>query len=177
MTHPDWPPLHLREWEPTYLTLHRWMQIVGKIRMALAPPVNHWWHVPLYVTPQGLTTSTIALPEKKSSMTISFDLFAHRLRIDLSDGRGTGFALEPMSVAEFYQRIVSELRALGIEVAIWSVPVEVADRTPFPEDVQHASYDREQVERVHRILLSTDRVFSIYRGLFLGKSSPVHLFW
>jgi hypothetical protein len=175
----DWPPLRLRDWEPTYLTLHRWTQIVGKVRMALAPPVNHWWHVPLYITPEGFTTSTIACPSEadSSSMTISFDFAAHRLRIQLSEGRGSSFALEPMTVADFYERTMAELRALGVDVTIWPVPVEVSDQTPFTEDRQHASYDPEYVQRVHRILLSTERVFSVFRGMFLGKSSPVHFFW
>jgi hypothetical protein len=174
-----WPPLRLRDWEPTYLTLHRWTQIVGKVRMALAPPVNHWWHVPLYVTPEGLSTSTIACAHDapNRSMSIRFDFIAHRLHIDLSDGRGSSFALEPMSVADFYQRVMAELRSLGLKVAIWPVPVEVSDLTPFTADRRHASYDPEAVARVHRILLSTDRVFSRFRGTFLGKSSPVHFFW
>src|SRR5262249_39790864 len=156
-----------------YLTLHRWTQIVGKVRMALAPPVNHWWHVPLYITPDGLSTSTIACLNENhsSSMTIDFDFVAHRLRIRLSDGRNSSFALEPMTVADFYERTMAELRALDVDVSIWPVPVEISDRTPFTEDRHHASYDPGAVERVHRILLSTDRVFSVFRGMFLGKSS------
>jgi hypothetical protein len=174
-----WPPLRLRDWEPTYLTLHRWTQIVGKVRMALAPPVNHWWHVPLYVTPEGLSTSTVACAHgaPNRSMSISFDFLAHRLRIHLSDGRESSFALEPMTVADFYRRCMAELHSLGVDVTIWPVPVEVSDRTPFTEDRHHASYDPEAVERVHRILLSTEQVFSRFRGKFLGKSSPVHFFW
>ena len=174
----DWPTLRLRDWEPTYLTLHRWTQIVGKVRMALAPPVNHWWHVPLYVTPEGLSTSNVACGNVPNhSMSISFDFVAHHLRIHLSDGRGSSFALEPMTVADFYQRVMAELHSLGVKVTIWPVPVEVSDRTPFTDDRHHASYDPEAAERVHRILLSTDRVFSRFRGTFLGKSSPVHFFW
>lgn len=175
MSHADWPELSLAEWEPTYLTLHRWTQIAGKIRMALAPWMNHWWHAPLYVTSEGLTTSTMPYGERALSLT--FDFCAHRLVAHSSDNRSGGFPLEPMSVADFYQRVLDLLARLEIEVAIWPVPVEVVDRTPFPEDRHHASYDRAQVERVHRILLSAARVFAVHRGRFLGKASPVHFFW
>lgn len=175
MKHSAWPPLDLREWEPTYLTLHRWLQIVGKVRLALSPPVNHWWHVVLYVTPQGLTTSTI--PFSGGCLAITFDFTAHALSIVLSDGRTASFPLEPMSVAEFFEKTTSSLRSLGVHVDIWPIPVEVADRTPFTEDRRHASYDRRQVAQLHRILLSTHSVFEKFRGKFLGKSSPVHFFW
>ena len=175
MDHNDWPPLRLREWEPTYLTLHRWLQIVGKIKLALAPPVNHWWQVALYVTPGGITTAT--LPFGNGCLTVNFDFVAHSLTVLLSDGRTASFALEPMPVAAFYARTMAALHELGVEVRIWPVPVEVTDQTPFTEDRIHASYDRQQIERVHRILLSVDRVFARFRGTFLGKCSPVHLFW
>jgi hypothetical protein len=175
MTHRAWPELSLAEWEPTYLTLHRWTQIAGKIRLALAPWMNHWWHVPLYVTSEGLTTSS--MPYLDRHLTITFDFCAHRLVAHTSDGRRDGFALEPMAVADFYQQVMAMLSRLDIEVAIWPVPVEIPDTTPFPEDRRHASYDREQVERLHRILLSAARVFTLHRGRFVGKSSPVHFFW
>ena len=175
MTAAAWPELSLAEWEPTYLTLHRWTQIAGKIRLALAPWMNHWWQVPLYVTSEGLTTS--AMPYLDRHVTITFDFCAHRLVAHTSDDRRDGFPLEPMAVADFYQKMVELLARLEIEVAIWPVPVEVVDTTPFPQDRGHASYEREQVERLHRILLSASRVFGHHRGRFLGKASPVHFFW
>jgi hypothetical protein len=175
MQHEDWPELRLSEWEPTYLTLHRWLQIVGKVRLALSPPLNHWWHVPLYVTPEGLTTSTV--PFSGGCLSIVFDFVAHKLTVTLSDARAASFPLEPMTVAEFYAKVTRLLAGLGVDVHIRPIPVEVVDQTPFPEDTKHRSYDRVHVERVHRILLSSERVFSRFRSTFIGKSSPVHLFW
>jgi hypothetical protein len=175
MDHEDWPVLQLAEWEPTYLTLHRWTQIIGKIRLAYAPFVNHWWHVPLYVTSHGLTTSV--MPCDARHLTITLDFCSHRLIAHTNDTGTESFPLEPMSVARFYDRLCALLGKLDIPVKIWPVPVEVVDRTPFPEDRAHASYDRHAVEKLHRILLSTDRVFSEFRSRFLGKSSPVHFFW
>ncbi len=175
MSDAAWPELSLAEWEPTYLTLHRWTQIVGKVRLALAPWINHWWHTPLYVTSEGLTTSS--MPIGGRHLTLTFDFCSHRLTAHTSDNRRDGVPLEPMSVAEFYRQVLALLARLEIDVAIWPVPVEVADRTPFAEDHSHASYDRAQVEQVHRILLSASRVFSLHRGRFLGKASPVHFFW
>jgi hypothetical protein len=175
MSDAAWPELSLVEWEPTYLTLHRWLQIAGKIRMALAPWMNHWWHTPLYVTSEGLTTSS--MPYRGRHLTLTFDFCGHRLAAHTSDNRRDGFALEPMSVADFHARMTELLARLDVEVEIWPVPVEVVDRTPFAEDRRHASYDRAQVERVHRILLSSSRVFALHRGRFLGKASPVHFFW
>jgi len=171
----DWPELSLAEWEPTYLTLHRWTQIAGKIRLALSPWMNHWWQVPLYVTSEGLTTTS--MPCRDRHLTLTFDFCAHRLVATASDNRRDGFALEPMSVADFHQKVMALLARLDVEVTIWPVPVEVVDTTPFPDDHNHASYDREQVERLHRLLLSAARVFARHRGRFLGKSSPVHFFW
>ena len=175
MTARAWPELSLADWEPTYLTLHRWTQIAGKIRLALAPWMNHWWQTPLYVTSEGLTTS--AMPYVDRHLTINLDFCSHRLVAHTNDDRRDGFPLEPMSVADFYARVVELLARLDVDVAIWPVPVEVADTTPFTEDHHHASYEREQVERLHRILLSSARVFTHHRGRFLGKSSPVHFFW
>jgi hypothetical protein len=172
---PGWPPLPLAEWEPTYLTLHRFAQVVGKIRLAHAPWLNHWWHAPLYVTSEGLTTG--AMPWGERHLTVTFDLVGHRLVLHASDRRAESFPLEPMTVADFYARVRGALAALGVEAQIWPVPVEVVDRTPFDEDRHHASYDRNPVERLHQILLSCSRVFGEHRGRFLGKSSPVHFFW
>ena len=175
MEHPSWPPLPLEEWEPTYLTLHRWTQIVGKVRMARARWLNHWWHVPLYVTSYGLTTS--AMPCDSRQVTFTFDFCAHRLMAHASDKQSEGFDLAPMSVAQFYRKVMDLLRKMRIEAHIWPVPVEVVDTTPFPEDEKHAAYDRDAVERLHRILIAVDGVFNEHRGRFLGKSSPSHFFW
>jgi len=175
MSHPAWPALSLAEWEPTYLTLHRWTQVAGKIKLRLAPWLNHWWHTTLAVSSDGLTTS--AMPYRDRHLTLTFDFCAHRLVAHTSDDRSAELPLEPMTVADFYQRVLAMLARLEVDIEIWPVPVEVADTTPFTEDRIHASYDRAQVERFHRILLSTARVFAVHRGRFLGKSSPVHFFW
>jgi hypothetical protein len=175
MTAHDWPDLSLDAWEPTYLTLHRWTQIVGKVRLAYAIWVNHWWHVPLYVSSQGLTTSS--MPCDGRELTLTFDFCAHRLIAHTSDKRIESFPLETMSVAEFYDRLARLLARLDVDARIWPVPVEVVDTTPFPQDRHHATYDREQVEKLHRILLNVARVFEFHRGRFLGKCSPVHFFW
>ncbi len=175
MEHPSWPPLSLESWEPTYLTLHRWLQIVGKVRMALEPWLNHWWHVPLYVSSYGLTTSS--MPCREHQLTLTFDFCKHRLVAHTSTRKRASLALEPMTVATFFHRVESLLGELDLELKIWPVPVEVADATPFSADTHHRSYDREAVERLHRILVSVDRVFRRHRGGFVGKSSPVHLFW
>ncbi|HMI90297.1 MAG TPA: DUF5996 family protein [Polyangiales bacterium] len=171
---PRWPALDLAQWEPTYLTLHRWTQIVGKIRLSRAPWLNHWWHAPLYVCSRGLTGS---LPCDGRVLTLTLDFCAHQLVAHTSDKRSESFELRAMSVAEFYERIMATLAKLGVHTRIRPVPVEVMDTTPFPEDHAHASYDRGQVEALHRILLEVDRVFAIHRGWFTGKSSPVHFFW
>lgn len=175
MAHQDWPALSLTEWEPTYLTLHRWTQIVGKVRLAKDRWLNHWWHTTLYVDSHGLTTGSMSCDGRQLSIT--FDFCTHRLSAHTSDKRTASFPLEPMSVADFYARTLSMLDELDVQVELWPVPVEVVDTTPFPEDHHHAAYDAEKVERLHRILLSVDRVFKTHRGWFLGKSSPVHFFW
>jgi hypothetical protein len=175
MDHPDWPALALDEWEDTYLTLHRWTQVVGKIRLATASWANHWWQTTLYVTPRGLTTSS--MPCDGRLFTITFDFCSHELVAHTSDKREASFPLEPMSVAEFHRRTMELVAGLGVDVRIWPVPVEVVDRTPFPKDTVHASYDRDQVERVHKILGSVDKVFNRHRGGFVGKCSPSHFFW
>ncbi|HET6280523.1 MAG TPA: DUF5996 family protein [Polyangia bacterium] len=175
MNHDDWPALPLEKWESTYLTLHRWMQIVGKVRLAHEPYLNHWWQVPLYVSSQGLTTSSI--PCGDQYLTMTFDFCAHRLFMHTSDRRMESVELAPIAVADFYARVMEALRKLEINVKIWPVPVEVVDRTPFPDDRHHASYDRGWAEKLHRALLSIDQVFRSHRGRFVGKSSPVHFFW
>jgi len=170
-----WPALPLEAWRDTYTTLHMWTQIVGKIRLALTPAVNHWWHVPLYVTARGLDTSPI--PYGGGYFQITFDFSDHVLVIACSNGRTEGIELAPRSVADFYATLMKTLAALGIEVRIWPMPVEVPNPVRFTEDRRHASYDREPVRRLWQILLQSDAVFKDFRGRFIGKCSPVHFFW
>jgi hypothetical protein len=172
---PEWPSLSFPDWENTCDTLHMWTQIVGKTRMALAPPENHWWHVPLYVTPRGLSTSSI--PYRHESFDVEFDLLAHKLLVRTSEGRECNIPLYPRSVADFYSEYMACLRALGIDVKIQLTPVEFDDTTPFDQNRHHASYDSKHVESFRRILIHTDRVLKEFRSRFLGKSSPVHFFW
>jgi hypothetical protein len=170
-----WPSLPFGAWRETCATLQLWTQIVGKIRLALAAPVNHWWHVPLYVTSRGLATS--AMPHRAGSFEIAFDFIDHRLAIIASDGAATSFALRPMSVAEFYQAMTAELHKVGVDVRIWTMPVELLDAIPFERDRQHAAYDRDYARRFWRVLVQANRVFGQFRGRFVGKASPVHFFW
>jgi hypothetical protein len=172
---PEWPALPYAEWEKTRDTLHMWTQIVGKTRMKLAPLENHWWNVPLYVTPRGLGTSSI--PWGTGSFAIDFDLVAHQLLFHSSAGVQHCMRLYPRSVADFYAEYMAALRSLGIDVKIYKTPVEFDDLTPFDQDHHHASYDTEYVERFRRILVCCDRVFKQFRSRFLGKCSPVHFFW
>ena len=170
-----WPSLPFAEWRDTCATLHLWTQVVGKIRLAQAPLINHLWQVPLYVTARGLTTS--AMPHGTRSFQIDFDFIDHRLRIDACDGTGDSFALTPCSVADFHREIMSRLRALGLEPRIWTMPVEIPDPIPFEEDRVHAAYDRDYANRFWRILVQCERLFARFRAGFLGKVSPVHFFW
>ncbi|HVV47500.1 MAG TPA: DUF5996 family protein [Bryobacteraceae bacterium] len=170
-----WPDLPLEAWADTCATLHVWTQIAGKIRMTLSPPVNHSWHVPLYVTARGLTTSPI--PHGSRTFQIDFDFIVHRLSIPVSDGSTGGFPLEPQTVAAFYRRLMSELQRLNLPVRIHNRPNEVADPIPFDQDEVHRSYDAEYANRFWRILFQADRVMKEFRGRFIGKCSPVHLFW
>jgi hypothetical protein len=170
-----WPALPLASWRESCETLQLWTQIVGKIRLAQAPFANHWWQVPLYVTARGLTTSL--MPYGSLGFQIDFDFIDHRLVIATSDGRGEFLALAPFSVARFYREVMARLRALGIEVAIWTMPVEIPDAAPFDTDEIHAAYDADYVGRFWRILVQCDRLFSLFRSGFLGKVSPVHFFW
>ncbi|GEM_PF-19555 len=170
-----WPALPLADWRETYETLHMWTQIVGKTRLALAPPVNHWWHVPLYVTPLGLTTS--AMPYDDRSFEVEFDFLSHTLHVRTSDGAARLIALAPRSVADFYAEYLGTLSSLGLAVRIWPHPVEVPNPIPFPEDRTHASYDAAAVERFRRALVSAARALETFRSGFLGKVSPVHFFW
>jgi len=170
-----WPALPLAEWQETYATLHMWTQIVGKTRLALAPMENHWWQVALYVTPRGLTTST--MPYKERAFAVDFDFIDHKLWVRANDGATRAVALIPRSVADFYAEYMSVLRSLGFEVALKPSPVEVQTAIPFAEDRQHAAYDPHAANLCWQILLQTDRVLKRFRGRFLGKASPVHFFW
>lgn len=170
-----WPELPYEAWRDTRATLHRWTQIVGKVRLAKTPWVNHSWHVTLYVTSRGLGTSVI--PYQERSFEIDFDLLAHRLLLRASDGAEKSLPLEPRSVAEFYRDVVGNLGALGLPVDIDRIPNEVEDATPLDEDRMHASYDRDAASRFFQVLVQVDRVFKNFRSRFLGKVSPVHFFW
>jgi len=173
---PDrWPALPLRAWQDTCATLHMWTQIVGKVRLALTPLVNHWWNVPLYVTARGLTTSQ--MPYGGGAIEIWFDFLDHRLVLETSDGSTKTLPLRPQSVADFYNEFMQMLRSAQINVKIWKMPREVPSPIPFDEDRVHASYDPEYAQRFWRVLLAVDRVFSEFRASFIGKSSPVHFFW
>ena len=170
-----WPALPLEAWRPTYHNLHMWTQIVGKVRLALTPRINHWWNVPLYVTARGLTTSPISHPG--GMFEIKFDFVDHKLLIERSDGSGWELALAPRTVADFYAEFMAALRALGIEVSIYAKPVEVPDPVPFAEDRLYKAYDPDAAHRCWRILVSCDEVLTKFRSGFLGKCSPVHFFW
>jgi hypothetical protein len=171
------PPLPLDEWEPTKNTLHLWAQIVGKIRMASAPPRNHWWHVPLYVDVRGLTTRLMHAQDGLG-FRIDFDFVDHRLVVSTAEGAVESLELvEGLSVAEFDKRLHGLLRRLGVDVAIRESPFGVPTTTPFPSDQEHAAYDRNAVERFWRILDWSAVVFEEFAGWFCGKTSPVHLFW
>jgi hypothetical protein len=171
----SWPELPLEAWQDTYATLHMWTQIVGKVRLALSPRVNHWWEVPLYVNARGLTTS--AIPYGNGIFEVQFDFLEHKLIIQISWGSAKALALKPQSVADFYAEFMSALRALGIEVKIWTMPVEIPNPVRFESDTQHASYDPEYARRFWQILILCDTAFQEFRAGFLGKDSPVHFFW
>jgi hypothetical protein len=170
-----WPSLPLAEWKDTYATLHMWTQIVGKVRLALTPPINHWWGTALYVSSRGLTTS--AIPYENGAFEVNFDFIAHSLQISTSLGESRELRLRPRTVAEFYSEFMGALHSLGIEVNIWAMPVEVPRPVRFNLDESHASYDAEYAHRFWRVLVSVDNVFREFRSRFIGKSSPVHFFW
>jgi Family of unknown function (DUF5996) len=170
-----WPSLPFNEWRETCATLHMWTQVVGKVRLALAPRVNHWWQVPLYLSARGLTTSPVPYGER--TFQVDFDFQEHRLLIETSDGGSREMRLAPRTVADFYGEFMSSLRSLGLEVKIWTTPVEVANPVPFEKDEAHASYQPEYANRFWRALVQADRVLQKFRSRFLGKCSPVHFFW
>jgi Family of unknown function (DUF5996) len=170
-----WPSLDLQAWKDTCATLHLWTQIVGKIRLAQSPWVNHSWHVTLYVTARGLTTSPI--PYGTRIFQIDFDFIEHRLTIQSSNGGLGAIPLQPQSVAAFYKRLMDEMGKLDLRVQIQKKPNEVVDAIPFDQDESHATYDQEYANRFWRVLVQADRVFKQFRADFTGKCSPVHFFW
>src|SRR5262245_22720862 len=170
-----WPALPVAEWVATRDTLQLWTQIVGKVRMVSTPVSNHWWNVPLYVSSRGLTTSLI--PREGRAFQIDFDLLADRLEISVSDGTSASMALAPGPVASFYDGLMGRLDQLGLHTEMWTMPVEIADAIPFDDDTLHTTYDADQARRFWRLLIQANRVFEVFRSRFLGKVSPVHLFW
>jgi hypothetical protein len=170
-----WPALPLASWRDTCETIHMWTQIIGKIRLKLSPPVNHWWHVPLYVTSRGLTTSPI--PSGSRTFDATFDFIDHLLILQTSDGVTERLPLQPQSVANFYHEVMAAFRRLVIPVRIWTMPSEVPAPIRFEQDQQHHAYDAEYAHRFWRALLSTDEILKEFRTGFIGKASPVHFFW
>jgi hypothetical protein len=176
MTHQTrWPALPYDEWKDTYATLHLWLQIVGKIALALAPPLNHCWGVALHVTARGLATRV--LPHGLRSFAMQFDFIDHQLLICTSDGAVRTLALAPRSVADFYRELMHTLDAMGLPVEIWPVTVEMPSPIRLDQDTQDRSYDRDYANRFWRILVHIDRVFTASHCAFVGKTSPVNFFW
>ncbi len=171
----DWPELKWSQWQKTAETLHMWMQIVGKTRLALSPLQAHWWNVPLYVTARGLSTS--AMPYGEEFLEIEFDFVSHKLRFRLSTGASLSTPLRPQSVAEFYAEYERSLAAIGVTVKINPVPVELKNPIPFAQDYVHADYDADAAHRFWRVLMHAERVFQRFSSGFVGKVSPVHFFW
>ena len=168
--------LKFSEWQDTLATLHMWTQVIGKIRLRQTPLVNHWWNVPLYISARGLTTS--AMPYRDGRIfEIEFDFIDHQLLIKCSDGSTTSLVLRPQSVSAFYAEVMSALRGLGIEIRIWTMPVEIPNPIRFEQDTVHASYDAEYANRFWRALIKMDDVLQEFRARFIGKVSPVHFFW
>ncbi|HEY5922923.1 MAG TPA: DUF5996 family protein [Kofleriaceae bacterium] len=171
----DLPSLPYAEWRDTRDTLHRWLQVVGKVRLGLTDLINHWWNVPLYVSPHGLTTSAIEVGDRCFEM--EFDFVDSVLRIQPHDGPPRWVELAPRSVADFYAATMAALHDADIDCRIWTTPVEVADRTPFELDAQHRSYDRHYVMRFWEIVSRVAETLTKFRAGFIGKCSPVHFFW
>ncbi len=170
-----WPNLDYAEWKPTYETLHRWLQIVGKLRLCKSPWVNHSWNTTFYVTSRGLTTSAIPMGER--NLTVDFDFFDHKLIFQDSAGKHMAMALQNESVASFYTRMQEILRVMDVVPTFDPAPNEVTDATPFAEDGIHCTYDRLQAHRAWQILVRVNNVLQNFRADFVGKSSPVHFFW
>ena len=170
-----WPALPQAEWSESCAALQLWMQIVGKVRLALTPPVNHTWNVTLYPTVRGLTTSP--MPHGSRMLQLDFDFLDHLLWLQTSEGGRRTIALRPMTVAAFYAEVMAALDGLGTPVRIWPMPVEIVQPAPFDQDFAHQAYDPEYVQRFWRVLLQTTRVLGVFRARFRGKVSPIHLFW
>ncbi len=170
-----WPELHLAEWKETCDTLHLWSQVVGKIRLGLAPQTNHWWSSALLVTSRGLTTTPI--PYRDGAFELRFDFLDHSLALETADGDRRGLSLVPRSVADFYREVLRLLDSVGIQLHLWPVPVEVEGPVPFEEDSKHAAYDPEQAYRFFRALSGVDLALKEFATRFQGKQSPVHFFW
>jgi hypothetical protein len=171
-----WPKLPpLAEWQDTLTTLHLWSQIVGKIRLESSPPINHSWGCTLYVTTRGLTTSPMSY--RNGTFAIDFDFVDHALYMTTSRGAEMSFALEPMSVADFYRKIMQALSGMNIQITIFARPVEVVEAIPFEKDEVHASYDAEAVGQFWRALVTVNQIFTEFRSRFIGKASPAHFFW
>jgi Family of unknown function (DUF5996) len=170
-----WPGLPFAAWSETCNTLQLWMQVAGKVRLKLTPPVNHWWNVTFYVHARGLIAP--ANPFPVGTFDIDFDLIGHQLRLVTSDGRAETFALRPMAVADFYAEFMGRLRRLGIDAPIWTMPSEIEGGTSFERDRAHVQYDADYVTRFHRAMVQAARVMAAFRARFIGKASPVHFFW
>ena len=175
LTSPEWPVFDSPAWPETYATLHMWTQIVGKIRLALAPAVNHWWGVAFQLNARGLTT--LSMPYKGASFEMAFDFCAHELQIRTNDARAKVVKLEPKSVARFYAETMDALAQLGITVKIWPMPVEIPSPIRFTEDTVHASYDAAAVDIWWRAMAKSAAVMNEFRASYVGKSSPVHFWW
>jgi hypothetical protein len=174
-TNTHWPDLPFAAWRDTCETLILWLQIVGKVRIACTPLINHWWNATFDVTSRGLIAP--AMPYRDRTFDIVFDFAEHRLRIETSDGRTEELTLEPMTVADFYAAFMQALRRLDIDVQIWTMPSEIENAIPFEQDRTHAQYDREYVQRFWQALVQANRVLNEFRARFIGKASPVHFFW
>ena len=170
-----WPALPYEAWKETYATLHMWTQVVGKIALAQAAPLNHSWAVALHITPRGFATGI--LPHGQRSFTIAFDFIDHQLMIETSDGVRRSLPLAPQSVADFYRDVMATLDRMGLRVRIWTTPVEIPSPIPFEQDTIHHAYDPHYAHRVWRILAEVHRVFTASRCAFVGKCSPAHFFW
>jgi Family of unknown function (DUF5996) len=170
-----WPDLPLAAWSGTCDTLQLWTQVVGKVRIALTPLINHWWNATFFVTARGLAAP--AMPYSGGMVDVTFDFAAHRLVIETSDGRTDGFALKPMAVCDFYSEFMGRLHRLGVDVQIKTMPCEISGAIPIDKDHAHAHYDPEYVRRFGHALAQINRVMNAFRARFLGKASPVHFFW
>lgn len=169
------PELPYEKWKDTYTTLHMWLQIAGKIKLALMPMMNHWWQVSLFVSPAGITTGPI--PYDKYIFDITFDIINQKLIIQVNNGKKISLKLYPRSVSEFYNELMSSLYSLGIDVKIWTTPVEVDVRIPFEQDNIHASYDFDYVHRFWSVLVQVDKLMKEFKARFSGKTSPVSFYW